>query len=744
MFDFIGAATLPPPPPTGNPWDTSGMAAPTGAVSASVITPPVATAPAMFLLEAGIATGLTAITRTGAYREGQWHEYEYFWRVITISGDGPEDFASPNLPTPWRKGDVRFSANTGFVLPEGTYQFELKVRDKFGTTAQWTSGNYTVINPDDEYTGTRTICYSTDVGDAFTGAPAGADLETSWAAVETKVENATQNMRLLLKAGQTVPEALRVNDGRLTHIGTWGGAGNAILKPVPYRDVNGFYWNDNTTTQITIDGIDFVGDWDSTTETGWLMGSPVHWGNVQSNAHILIHRCTSSGYETGFDISTNNQGITSNVGLAYTKATNWRQFGTFMQKNVGGRLLYLDVEAAHHPDSLNGGEKHTIGNDHGPRRIADCDWVVTVGGDFFSNAGWSGLTVQACDRPNSNNTLDAAYFWDRCIMENGWQILDADGFTDGHPDRSGNYILDRIIFLGTARTRVHLACHLGSTTVRNAYQFQPNVPSEVANLTFLNFGGDAHTGDNANEPIGIHNITQITMRNAANEGAGGVMLDFREDDVPFNDVLRENNVYHAPNGSVPVTLDGPIDTTTALVGVTPRYKGMRFGYNPISDSFGASVPPGGSFSVPYPDRRDTKLNGSTVVTTQAEWLAWEAAGDDLHMFSLNNGGNRTRYSSKNGDFTVTFGASDITIHNPIDSGVTWSADSYDVRLDRKSQLDTDLPLDTSYASPSTIPTGRPLAGSPAVGGGLAGLTTYFDAFGEVRPANQDAGWLNAT
>ena len=213
----------------------------------------------------------------------------------------------------------------------------------------------------------------------------------------------------------------------------------------------------------------------------------------------------------------------------------------------------------------------------------------------------------------------------------------------------------------------------------------------------------------------------------------------------FSVMTLENNAVSQPNRSGITGDDGPLDLTTPIPGFTPRHKGPRWNFQHYETTLAAAVSgAGGTFSIAYADVRDTRANIGGVddgaPTSQAYWQA-TAATDTRHRVRI-NGSNATTFHADTGDISVTFGASQITITNT--SGTDWQAgDNLRLRLDRSSRLPG---FDAQYNSQDqVVPLARPLAESPALGTGGAGVRAHDDLLLQPRPASGgDRGALLCT
>jgi hypothetical protein len=296
-------------------------------------------------------------------------------------------------------------------------------------------------------------------------------------------------------------------------------------------------------------------------------------------------------------------------------------------------------------------------------------------------------------------------------------------------------VFDRLLIISGARQRAHaVSVHKGGSTLRNIVIWMPNVAGYASGaLSFFDFDANnpaTSPDNNALSPVAVYNCTGVSQQTAANETSGPI--DLVAGEAAFSDTSGiGNNVMYAPSGSTPVTGDAPIDTTSTFAGVTSRMKGVQFNYEMLNQTM-SSVPNGGTMSIPYSDLRirDQNGSGSGAATNQAYWQSRDA-GDVLHQIAIGTSGTFDTYRSADGDFTVTFGASTVVITNT--SGSSWNGPEFLLRLDRKSLLDTDLPLQTQFATPDNVPTGQHQSGSAAEGS-ATGLTAHTDFLCDYRPA----------
>lgn len=696
---------------------------------------PIITAPAAIWLEAIGLTGFDVASGPGPGEtyDPSFHEITYVW---TLQGAPLAPYAAPqNMVVGWNDPNVTYGKRAAFCFPDpGTYTIDLWAVDASGNTG--TARAIIVVAPADSlYPGNRTVVYAGS-GD-FTGAPPGAVTVSTLSALQGAIHAASTPTRVLFKRGETIMNVDLISrvggasTGRLDHIGAWGTGTAPILRPKPFDTGNMITWRSTgPETQITVEGVKIEGYWDPDTETGSLGGgSPLMWRDKTTSAKILLHDVEITNCDAQ-QLSAN--AAPCDIMVADCVVRNWQQYGFFVDKNQDGKLAFLGSRIVQSPDALNGGPKKGMSNNHGPVRITSCRWIVGDVCDMFSNDGWSGsYDCQPCLRVGTHNNINTDIFlhWGRSVMENGYQIINLEGENTSAEDNPGNFVFDRLVLIGTSRQRAKMvSVHKGGASFRNLLAFQPDTPGYIGGARrFFDFAANNPTNGNNDAPLRVYNVTAISLQSAANENNGPMTLI--GDTGTFFNVTVENNVLHVPNSATPVIASAPIDTATAVTGVTPRYKGVQYNYEHVAGILAANVADGSAITIPYTDIliRDQNGDGPGTVTDQTYWQATEAI-DTLHMFSLNGDVKH----AANGEISVSFGASEVTITNI--SGATWTSGAkWWLALDRKSRLDSELPLQTQYATPAAVPAGTPLAGSNADGGAGLGLRAHRDFYGNVRP-----------
>ena len=679
--------------------------------------------PAGVWLEATGHTGFTTFFGGGDHYDGAYHEYFHVW---TVRGAPLSPFTAPeNMIPEWNDPNVMYGQKVAFCFPEtGTYTIDLWVIDRDGNTAT-ASTTVTVTDADSAYPGIRTLCYSEEAGETWAGAPTGSLKYNNLNALQSAVNSATLPTRILFKRGSKVQltDTITINAREVSYIGAWGTGAKPVLIPGK-KNGRAVFMIRNMTVDVPdlcITGLRFEGHWDAATETGFPL-FPMRFINNNHVGHFLFHDLEFDGFEhlEGRPV-TNAAGVTTI--FANVSITNWRDYAIFMSGDDNpSRYGLIGCRLTQNPDAMNGGSKNGLFNNHGPFRVVRAPSLVFACCDLFARNGWSPLSPdvadQSCLRINTHSYPGMYAGINRVVAEGGYNVISSVPQDGGFPTNPGNYVLDQVLCISSTRTASRVIdMRNGGLTVRNTIVAVPNVPKyhtqKPVNAVGVSTADDGnYTASNETSHIAVYNTTVLDLRDTANDA--GAVIDLVQDTTVYASVTEENNVVHAPNATTTQTASEPIDVATAIPGVTPRYKGVRFNHGVETGTLSAAVADGGSFTLAYPSGTD-----------QAYWLANAGTRHSMRVA----GKAYTAEADAIGRFSVTFGASDITITNQ--SGDTWASGSYRaLRLDRPGDLP---PWDTTRATPPTVPLPRPLPNSTAVDTGDSGLTAYTDFLGTVRP-----------
>lgn len=238
--------------------------------------------------------------------------------------------------------------------------------------------------------------------------------------------------------------------------------------------------------------------------------------------------------------------------------------------------------------------------------------------------------------------------------------------------------------------------------------------------------------ENADGPMLVHNNTFLVLKDVANDDSSITFGDVAEAGSEYTFRTVENNVVHAPNITTPINSDAPIDISTTISGATTRYEGVLFGFREVLGTLGSDVADSATFTVDYANIGDTASYSGGSATDQSYWQS--NVGTDHYLLI-----GSTYYSATDGDFSVSYDASVVTITN--NTGVTWAnGTDYSLKLDRAAALPS---IPSTYDSSGlNVPVTRPTSGSAAIGS-ATGLVSHSDLFGAVRGASPSRGAVEA-
>lgn len=164
-------------------------------------------------------------------------------------------------------------------------------------------------------------------------------------------------------------------------------------------------------------------------------------------------------------------------------------------------------------------------------------------------------------------------------MEGGFEVLALRDENNRGPIYGTNFVMDKCLLVGTARTRTFVNLQFTGTTIRNSIMIRPNSPM----LTNIWDAGILRviTSDRAlpfdlDDPVEIYNNTIVNLMDDANRA--GEPLQMEDGIDQFETFSFENNVSFTPNGGTPQ--QNPELSQTPLPTVrgiwTSRYFGARY------------------------------------------------------------------------------------------------------------------------------------------------------------------------
>ena len=682
------------------------------------ISAPKPVAPAGVWFEAVDPAGFeSAAPLPGAAYDPRFHQITYLW---TIRGSPLRPYGAPeNMVDTWNNPNRAWGRQVAFVFPEpGSYLVELRAIDRSGNVAV-AETRITVVDSDIAYPGAQTICVSKDPGETWAGAPPGARRVQSPSELQAAIVRAAEPQRVLFRRGQSFNmPAIDLGEGPVGYVGAWGEGGRPTLVPSDDQIMLRL-GRRSRTRQFTVANVNFRGGWDPTTETGRHPRSPFIWAQSPTVAHYTVSNCDIAGFR---NVDTQVGELPSTVILADCRVTDWSGYGFYLWC-PNARFAFIGMQIAQNPDALHGGGRGGVpANTQGPVRISDCAEVYIGVTDLFSRTGWSGLAGELADQPclrlNTNGRRGFSANLDRIVAEGGWQVITITGARGRYQRNPGNYLIDKALLIGTAKTiGPFVSSEMGGLTMRNVIGILPDTPRKHPNRwqgAVVFEERNPGTG-NMETPMTVHSSTFLSLLTPANRPSGGWKLEEGAD--AFSEQTLENNLLGQAER---------FDLGSSLPGIRPRFRGIRYNFEPQSGELSAAVPPRGAFAVTYAAiTEDTVQRTGTAPTTPAYWQGLPAS-DRQHVLRV----GRKVYHASRREIAVRFDPDAVRILNL--SGEAWPAgERWSLRLDRKSQIP---PMDDSYASPATLPLPRPAPGSQAAGGTGQGLSAYDDFLGSIRPA----------
>ena len=723
----------------------------------AITQPGVNAAPAPVWFEVTNITGAAAVGPIGGgdvYNE-QFHDIIFMWDFDDAANATPRP--ALNMPNEWKDINKAYGRGVAHVYNDHgsytatCYAYEPATK-RFGSATIPVS----IGDPDTAFPTTQTIIFDPD-DNADTSAYPSADVRTTWSGVQSARDafGYVSYARILIAPGITLadtqlaafvdwsnirigpldPDGAKPTIGPMAEDGTISGNGQYLV-----------YCKRDLTEEVVLYGLNFVGAWDSTTETGKIASTFFFIKTGFTGKYgFTLSRCDFDGYREikGIASQLNASEEYYNT-VSECTATNWQNYGMTCGGNTSTynvKTAVIGCSFAQHENALSGGSKNELYNNHGPLRDFGSQTLFVSVCDMFSRDGWSaggtgldGLSLtsdQACLRVNTSSFTDRFANVERVAMEG---FIWMENQTGNGPEAPGNYVFDKVLqVIGSRSIGSINTCRYGGTTFRNflgvklAGQHGAATNHPTSLFYFDNDDGD---GNNGASPIKVYNTTFVDLRDDTDTDDNSVAMFTQGSGTQFTDVTVENNIDHQPNRGTPVNADAPIDVTTAVAGFAPRHKGMRYGFLYESGTLSSTVSAsGGTFTIAYADVKDTRYNQSLTdngtVTDQAYWTA---LSEDYHRINIDSS---LVLNEPDGHITVTFGASEITITNNTaddwDSGATWV-----LSLDRQSLLPA---WDGTMSSVGkTVPTGAPTLGSDAINSGDTGLMAYDDFSLTERPA----------
>lgn len=528
--------------------------------------------------------------REGEIYDARLHDIYYFWDF----GDSYEFTAPEHLIPQFRNSGVGYGAKAAHVYRQpGTYEIScLVVEPTSGKTA---TARLTVEvgDPDEIFTDGTNIYVDQTYNGATppANAPAGAQIFRDFtAAMEGGIKNQTgRPRRIILARGQrhVINSDMSIGYAFMAPsfciVAEKGPGPNPIID-MSNNTVMWAYTHESASERdFRFENIDFVGTWDTTTQSG---GRQVGF-YIRENPPLqtLFDGCSFDGFDLAIYINAFGKVKISPdpyLFLNNSKVTNWRASSVF---GDGINLCMTGNRIAQHPEGLNG----YSGSDNNlisAMRVSLMDNTIIAQNDFFSRSGWfvnvPGIfTTQACIRL-STTAYEGAYHNVNCnAMEGGFSLLSINN-SNGEDGVAINAVVEKNVFVGSHDTKFMVDISYGGTTVRNNVGIFPDTPSYgIMPDKFVAYVRQGIDEQNRDAPQKVYSNTFVNLQSDMPSSAGEAYVINVSDaaDLGYTNVVAANNVNYQP--ALGVTADAPLGRTVLW---EPRYTHYQDDDTPRNDA----------------------------------------------------------------------------------------------------------------------------------------------------------------
>jgi hypothetical protein len=555
------------------------------------------------------ATGFTDFVVTEP--TGDTNVYDPVQHRITViwfvDDDAYTRISPVNLPDQWKDPNVHYGTAITHVIPTGgrAYTFTAFAFDDAGNWGTATFTTPTIQTRSAAFSDAATIYYS--AAGNFTEVPGGvpgANRVTNWADVVTRadaLDNSSITPRIVLRRDEvyanhpqvTLPSSI----ARGAHIGAYG-SGTARPRIETSPTVASAFGTGSGLGYLVMEEIEFIGGWDSTTETGPVIA----FMDIVFTEPLMFHRCRISGYNT-FDFG-------NDIGLAVMsdcEITSGKKFTLTHATLDTGFMAIVNCALHCHVDALNGGsngnsnpESFDLGNMHHVRCFGGTKLYVAMTSSF-SRVGWSsnadagsnvfpGTDCQAAWRDSSGGSgVRWRKMYDRVTFEGGTDVMLLRSVSTPGTRVNGNIVFDKVLFCATVQTTTFLQAGHNGITLRNCYFVRPDIgPMQISATPFGNgllwFRNITAVLDNPEASCRVFNCTaQFLGTSAQLNGADPVFATATTGIT----LAASNNLYHAPSLTTPrgTGVSGEPNflpfTQPTLTGFVPQFKGTRWNFRAV-------------------------------------------------------------------------------------------------------------------------------------------------------------------
>ena len=713
----------------------------------------------------------TAGPGAGEYYDARLHDLIYLWDM----GDTVTTWTKPvNVLAAWKNRNAAKGPFVQHMYPNpGTYSPSvLVIEPSSGKTAVAVlegANAITVLDPDDVYPGTATICVSPT--GSTVGAPAGATVLTLSSLAYTDSAWSSRlggsAKRWLFERGQEFAVKLRI--GSTTTNGAYFGAYGTGDRPnlvwdgvsnPDAREMNRFSlesYGANTpgvAADIRFVGLKFDEGFDPTTTRSdyrrfdssgaqKITEPPIR---ALSDCCGMIFDCVFAGIQ---HTNINLQGTST------SKEQSWHIDDCSMTA-FGGQYPIFGVGSTHSRTSFS---------------ITGCNFSQSSGamGAIYSQ-GSSRAVLRSTNPHRFHMRCVDSFHTDQnqhhfvpfkdaleqggivnihsCSMEGGiggvniYADYNGSGVITPGVSICMNAIIDGCFYFSGHSSQSPIFSNASGVTVRNVHVVQPSVSRVNTNQRGFFEVASRWTFDPDTigaAPIKVYNCTYIYLKTDA-QNVGTVedpeIFNYIDDGDNFTGMVEQNNVIHKPNAgptATQVTTFWPLSTSPLF---TPRDTVGYFQTDPGLTNFD-------------PWMTSNPVLGSSWNNGETKTFAYGSPYNIAAMAALGQSdfagsyGNEqvifgsAYYTAADGDISVSYGASNIQVTNT--SGVNWVANN-SLSLALHLDMGATAPVAPGRApSPTEWADNKPLTGSAALGAALSGNVSYMDILGTTRTAPADKG-----
>ena len=708
----------------------------------------------------------------GEIYDARLHDLIYLWDM----GDTVTTWEKPvNVLTAWKNRNVAKGPFVMHMYPEpGTYSPSvLVIEPSSGKTATATlsGGNaITVLDPDDVYPGTATICVNPVGDDDWTGEPTGAAhvnidyfdfADSYW---QSRLGGAAK--RWLFKRGCSFDARIQIGSStkRGVYFGSYGPhADNPTISQGDYNDPDDIIDNmvpfligayeqqgdESVLADLRVSRIDGLGTYNPvTTRSDYRVakGKTAVWMISKGHANLIMSGCDFSGLQGSFlycamsSVAAKENSIHLDDCSMTAFGGQYPLFGGATTNVKSGSAVtgcrFVQTPGAVGSEVQREGSSRAIIRANSPHRYH------MRGCDFYHTDQWQHC-VKVPETPVENGVLVNIH---SCSFEGGNGALVFNGNYADTASASAmvhNIVVDGVAVLANHSSQQPFCALCTGLTIRNSLLVIPSVSrQDEAPIGFIRIisRGTFDPVIIGDAPIRIYNNT---MRNDKTTAQCTYFGSFEKPvfvlhnhgggyGAEFTNIVQSNNVEHHPNLDTPDTVFAPLSSTALWASRDLGYRNTHPWGN-VEYPMLATWANGATRTFPY---IAPYAHGTMATLTAADF----AGSNGKEQVMVGTSGAFATYTLADGEIEVTYGASNISVTNT--SGVNWVANGTNALIVH-FDMGSTAPISTDTVPPAgSWKDSKPLPGSAALGAATTGNVSYMDILGTTRSAPADKGaWV---